>query len=544
MADDPTRAQVAVDAVDEEVRAWRRAHPDATLTEIEQALDARLRAARAALLAEVAGDVPHDEERCPGCGERLVAPRRTDPDAADTHGDAPLDLTRAYLHLPGLRGRAFPPSMSAWGCCPGSPLTPWLVEGIVRLGACVPFAEGPALLAHFTGVHGRRRDGAPADRGGRGGPGGACETAAVAALERTLPEPPPGPAVQLLSVDGAMVPLVGGVWAEVKTLAVGEVVAAADGPRTTALSYFSRLADADDVRAAGDGGDAPAGHGDGRDGGGGRRWGSLVPGLRRPAPARRGARSSTSPTPSAHLGAVAQAVFGPGTAAASAWLGEQAHRAAAWARRPRCWRRWRAPGGAPSWRLSPRRCSPGPHAYLAARREQIRVPGLCGGGLPDRQRLRRERQQAGGRGAAQRGGHALGAAQRRPDAGAADADRQRPLGGGVAGDLGSAPTPATGASAAARTGGSISTRATTSAPPARRRSAAQAPPSDHRHRQTHGRPSLAPVVSLPCNTMTRTLSTPGHESPATTGRPAALASLSGSVPVNPTGEFQHAGSSP
>jgi hypothetical protein len=56
--------------------------------------------------------------------------------------------------------------------------------------------------------------------------------------------------VQYLSADGAMVPLVGGEWAEVKTLAIGEVQVRRDGDglpevQTTDLSYFSRLADAD-----------------------------------------------------------------------------------------------------------------------------------------------------------------------------------------------------------------------------------------------------------------------------------------------------------
>lgn len=50
----------------------------------------------------------------------------------------------------------------------------------------------------------------------------------------------------IVSPDGAMIPLVGGQWAEVKTVVVGEVQAA--GPlqesRSTQLSYFSRLADA------------------------------------------------------------------------------------------------------------------------------------------------------------------------------------------------------------------------------------------------------------------------------------------------------------
>src|SRR6266566_3315557 len=42
-------------------------------------------------------------------------------------------------------------------------------------------------------------------------------------LERERPPAPDGPAVQYLSADGAMVPLVGGEWAEVKTLAIGVV---------------------------------------------------------------------------------------------------------------------------------------------------------------------------------------------------------------------------------------------------------------------------------------------------------------------------------
>jgi hypothetical protein len=77
----------------------------------------------------------------------------------------------------------------------------------------------------------------------------AVQTAQVEELERTLPAPPQGPAVQLLSVDGAMVPLVGEEWAEVKTLALGvvqEPVVTRRGEQeihTTELSYFSRLTD-------------------------------------------------------------------------------------------------------------------------------------------------------------------------------------------------------------------------------------------------------------------------------------------------------------
>jgi hypothetical protein len=45
----------------------------------------------------------------------------------------------------------------------------------------------------------------------------AVQTAQVEELERTLPAPL-GPAVQVRSVDGAMVPLVQGEWAQVRTV--------------------------------------------------------------------------------------------------------------------------------------------------------------------------------------------------------------------------------------------------------------------------------------------------------------------------------------
>lgn len=76
------------------------------------------------------------------------------------------------------------------------------------------------------------------------------QTAEVERLERTAPEPPEGPALQLVSVDGATVPLVQGEWGEVKTLVVGTV----QPPllekgewvvHSTELSYFSRLTEAE-----------------------------------------------------------------------------------------------------------------------------------------------------------------------------------------------------------------------------------------------------------------------------------------------------------
>jgi hypothetical protein len=68
----------------------------------------------------------------------------------------------------------------------------------------------------------------------------------VRRIEQALPVAPVGPDKMLLSVDGAMVPLVGGEWAEVKTLVLGVI----DEPvreggewvvHASELSYFSRL---------------------------------------------------------------------------------------------------------------------------------------------------------------------------------------------------------------------------------------------------------------------------------------------------------------
>jgi hypothetical protein len=51
----------------------------------------------------------------------------------------------------------------------------------------------------------------------------AVQTTAVETIERELPSGPPGPRVQLLSIDGAMVPLQHQEWAAVKTSAMETV---------------------------------------------------------------------------------------------------------------------------------------------------------------------------------------------------------------------------------------------------------------------------------------------------------------------------------
>jgi hypothetical protein len=120
---------------------------------------------------------------------------------------------------------------------------------VVRLATWMPFDRAARECAWFTGVPGS----ASSARRLTEAAGAAqvqIEAAAVADVERRAPAAPAGPAVQQLSADGAMVPLRGGVWAEVKTVAVGRVTATeqSDGTRrvqTEELSYFSRLADAE-----------------------------------------------------------------------------------------------------------------------------------------------------------------------------------------------------------------------------------------------------------------------------------------------------------
>lgn len=70
------------------------------------------------------------------------------------------------------------------------------------------------------------------------------QAAAVEELERRPRPEPDGPPVLQVSVDGAMISLVGQQWVEVKTLAIGSVVPEPDGEvRARELSYFSRRTD-------------------------------------------------------------------------------------------------------------------------------------------------------------------------------------------------------------------------------------------------------------------------------------------------------------
>jgi hypothetical protein len=210
---------------------------------------------------------------------------------------------------------------------PAGSLTPQLAEWVVRLGTWMPFAQVARLLAAFWQV---TLSAATVRRTteSAGAVLVAHETAAAATIRATLPAPPSGPPRALVSVDGAMVPLVGGQWAEVKTLVIGQVERqpSADGPvpHTSALSYFSRLTDAatfehlsvvETQRRGLDHAGQVAAVTDGAE------W---IPSWLQPhVPGA--VRILDLPHAVEHLSAMANAIWGEGSAAGQAWVTAQTH---------------------------------------------------------------------------------------------------------------------------------------------------------------------------------------------------------------------------
>ena len=281
-------------------------------------------------------------------------------------------------------GAGFPPLDESLALVPGHRLTPTVVAGIVRLGVLVPFAQVPPLIAHFTGITvdtetvRRLTEAAGAIQE-------AQDTAAVAHLEQALPDPPGGPAVQLLSVDGAMVSLVDGTWREVKTLALGTVSAPAEPAtpvQTHDLSCFSRLTDAatfnrlatiETQRRGTETAQTVVAVVDGA------AWcQGFIDHQRHDA-----VRILDFAHALAHLSAVAQARYGPGTPVASAWLGQQAYalrhgqEAAVIDRLATL-----AETGSDTGSDEVRAVTVATHAYLRSRVEQIRYQTFVSAGYP------------------------------------------------------------------------------------------------------------------------------------------------------------------
>jgi hypothetical protein len=143
-------------------------------------------------------------------------------------------------------GRAFSPLDEELALLAGS-LTPSLQEGLVRLGAWLPFEQAAKLLADLTGAKvseatARRLTEAAGDVYAQ------LQEEWVEEQEKGQRSGGEKPRRLVMTTDGVMVPLLKGEWAEVKSLTIGVPEGTTNhkgevSVQTKQLSYFSRLAE-------------------------------------------------------------------------------------------------------------------------------------------------------------------------------------------------------------------------------------------------------------------------------------------------------------
>jgi len=131
-------------------------------------------------------------------------------------------------------------------------LTPREHESLVRLSGWMPFEQAVELLEGVLGVEVSKIV-AQNYTEAAGAAYVVLQEEEVAWLEEKMPEPKEAADKLQISADGAMVPLLHGIWAEVRTLVVGEVQSRklANGEQeihTRNLSYFSRKVSAQEFQ--------------------------------------------------------------------------------------------------------------------------------------------------------------------------------------------------------------------------------------------------------------------------------------------------------
>lgn len=219
--------------------------------------------------------------------------------------------------------RGFPPLDKELGLS-ASAFSPYLVEAMARLGTEIPFERVPEVLSFFTQVEvGEETIRRVTEQAGMALQ--EMEEAEVAELERNPHLGIAGPAVQQVSADGAMVHLVREGWVEVKTLAVGKIEVTPGGEvHAKDVSYFSRLDTAEEFRRLAKGelcrrgtfmAETVCAVVDGAE------WLQKFVDWHVP----KAVRILDFPHAAEHMNLAAQAVFGPGTAEASEWLGKWRH---------------------------------------------------------------------------------------------------------------------------------------------------------------------------------------------------------------------------
>jgi hypothetical protein len=128
-------------------------------------------------------------------------------------------------------------------------LTPSGHESLVRLCGWMPFQRASEVMEDLLGITVNKNTGQEyTERAGAAYE--QLQTEEVEELEKKAPPAPAGAARMQISADGAMVPLLHGIWAEVRTLVIGEVEPAKQERgeqvvHTRKLSYFSRKVNAE-----------------------------------------------------------------------------------------------------------------------------------------------------------------------------------------------------------------------------------------------------------------------------------------------------------
>jgi hypothetical protein len=144
-------------------------------------------------------------------------------------------------------GQVFFPLDEELALQPGS-LTPRQQEHLAHLATWMPFERAAQMLDRLLGVQVSE----PTVRRGTLRVGALYEARQTAQSQQPTQTSRAETSCeqQVISTDGAYVPLVGGAWAEVRTVAIGEVKEEITGAgqrevHTCHLSYFSRMTDAE-----------------------------------------------------------------------------------------------------------------------------------------------------------------------------------------------------------------------------------------------------------------------------------------------------------
>ena len=98
-----------VHQVQRDLAAWHATHPDATLAEIEAAVEEQLNRVRAQLIEErTEAGVREGHPVCRKCGTTME-PRARTKRTLVLRGDEPLDVERSYVVCPSCGEGLFPP---------------------------------------------------------------------------------------------------------------------------------------------------------------------------------------------------------------------------------------------------------------------------------------------------------------------------------------------------------------------------------------------------------------------------------------------------